>query len=550
MVKVCDKLGASNMRVLAFFRLTPPPVPLFFKVNISFKSTFCPPLMNNSHQGIKVYSRNARTPSSEKRRAGEELAAIRTKAPFLHSIYNYLKMSCAQMITNKRSITAFVIILLNILVVFSAFATTRFYRLIWNDDPATTMTIGFDLSSGDLNSVRVLYDTQDHGGNTAAYAFSETPYRNVDYNNMQNVFVKLNNLQANTIYYFLVIDNEGSSERMFFQTAPDSPNTRLSLVAGGDSRDLPDILTGGVDDEIGRQNANKMVAKLRPHGVVFGGDMTWANDDVPIYSDVEPEWEEWFQDWQLTKAPDGRMTPIIVARGNHESSNETIYNFFDTPSPEIYYALNFGNGLLRLYTLNSEISLLGNQLNWLNNDLTSNCATWKMVQYHKPMRPHHGEKPEQNDMAVYWAPLFEDNGVQLVVECDVHLSKYTYPIRTARNFPRHDEGFIRDDEQGVVYIGEGGWGAELRAADDKKGWTMASESFNQVKWIFVDAQSIEVRTVKTDNADAVVGKTATDDLFAVPANMEIWTPTVTRPATGTTSYSNGVLILNNPNSCN
>lgn len=85
------------------------------------------------------------------------------------------------------------------------------------------------------------------------------------------------------------------------------------------------------------------------------------------------------------------------------------------------------------------------------------------------------------------------------------------------------QGFVRDDQKGTVYIGEGCWGAPLRAADDDKTWTRDSGSFNHFNWIFVDRDKIEVRTVKVDNAPEV-GTLTDDTRFEVPANLDIWMP--------------------------
>ncbi len=436
------------------------------------------------------------------------------------------------------------VFLLLILFVELSWANVRRYRCVWNDDPATTMTIGFeqyDDSIFDSEGTPTLYfDTVNHGMDHTLYAFSQGSDRVVDHKGMENNFVRLKNLQPATRYYFMIKDDQGESGVMFFETGPSDPTERLSILAGGDSRDIP-----ALDDDIGRQNANKLVAKLRTHGVLFGGDMTWG-DDATHPLDVD-EWPEWMDDWQLTIAADGRMTPIIAARGNHELDNNSVYHFFDTPHPEIYYALTLGGNLLRTVTLNSEISRLGNQLTWLEDELQNSCTTWKIAQYHRPTRPHESGKDEQNDQADYWSPLFEAHGVQLVLESDAHLCKYTYPIIRSDD-SGNTEGFLRDDQNGVVYIGEGGWGAELRTVDDAKNWTMSHASFNQIKWLFIDQNNIEIRTVQTDNADAVIAKTDTDDLFTMPANISLWNPNPSDSGSGNMTYSEGVMFVNNPNS--
>lgn len=384
-----------------------------------------------------------------------------------------------------------------------AFAKTDKYRCIWRDNPATTMTIAWNQVSG--SAPILYYDTKDNGTDISKYRLQKTPSKSIQSKGLNNKFVRLTNLKPNTKYYFVIKDSNSKSKRFWFQTAPDNNNERLSILAGGDSRNYRE----------GRQSANILVAKLRPHCVVFGGDMTALDSDA--------EWNHWFDDWQLTIAPDGRMTPIIPARGNHERSNQSLVDLFDVPNSEVYYALNFGKDLLRVYTLNTMISTSGNQKTWLQNDLKKNQhIQWRIAQYHHPMRPHTARKPEGTKVYKSWARLFYDYKVQLVVECDAHVCKTTYPIRpTYAN--GHDEGFIRDDEKGTVYVGEGCWGAPIRPANDRKSWTRATGSFNQIKWFWVSSEKIEVRTIKTDNANAV-GFLSEATRFKLPKNINIWKP--------------------------
>ncbi len=376
------------------------------------------------------------------------------------------------------------------------------FRLILRDDPSSTITIGWNQLSDSVS--RVYYGTQDFGRNLNKYPNNQAADRETTYKGMKNKFVRLEELSANTTYFFVIGNTNGTSERFWFKTAPDD-QSRLSFIAGGDSR----------NNRLPRQNANKLVAKLKPHAVFFGGDMTL--DDTAI------EWQTWLEDWQLTIAPDGRMFPIIVARGNHEYDPQSLYHLFDTPTPSQYYALTFGNDFFRIYSLNSQITEAGEQGSWLNNDLkTHQHVVWKSAQYHKPMRPHTSKKSEGNNEYLAWANLFYQYGVDLVVECDSHMVKTTWPIRPTTE-AGHDEGFVRDDERGTVYVGEGCWGAPLRHPDDAKSWTRDLDSFNQFKLIFVDPQKMEVRTIRTHNADEV-DEVNNNNSFELPQNIEVWNP--------------------------
>jgi len=381
------------------------------------------------------------------------------------------------------------------------FAETGRYRLSFRIDPASTMVIGWDQQSG--SGAVVYYGETDYGQNYAAYPFNHGTDRSVSTKGMHNRFSRLTDLSPDTIYYFVIKDSNSVSPRMWFKTAPNI-RSEFSFIGGGDSRNNRTL----------RKNANRMVSKLRPLFVLFAGDFT--------ESDTSNQWKNWMDDWQLTKGSNGRMFPIIVARGNHERNNDILLNLFDIPGSKDYYALTFGADQLRIYTLNSEISAGGDQRRWLENDLLDNRdVLWKVAQYHKPMRPHTSRKPEGNDEYSNWAALFYSEKMNLVIESDSHTVKYTYPIKPDIG-PGSDEGF-KLDSKGTVYIGEGGWGAPLRSNNDNKDWTRASGRFNQFSWVHVRPETLEIRTIKVDtslDADEV------DDAnpLHIPSGLDIWSP--------------------------
>lgn len=390
-----------------------------------------------------------------------------------------------------------------LLSAFPLLGETARYRCMWREDPTTTMVIGWDQVSGS-NAV-LHFDEIDFGGQANAYRFRKVPDRFIEAKGMKNQFVRLTGLKPNTVYYFVIQDNEGMSRRMSFKTAPDTPDQPLSIIAGGDSR----------NNRAARLEANRLVSKLRPHFVVFAGDMTGG--------DTFENWRNWFDDWQQTIGSDGRVFPIVTARGNHERENASITELFDVPNASVYYALTFGGNLFRLYTLNSLISPAGQQAIWLEGDLEANQrVTWKMAQYHQGMRPHTRGKPEKDEIYNNWGRLFYNYNVDVVLESDAHVVKTTYPLRPFRG-AGSDEGFIRDDERGTVYIGEGCWGAPLRKDDDAKQWTRAHGSFNQFKWLFVSQERIEVRTIITGDSEDVA-EVSRDNIFELPLGISVWTP--------------------------
>lgn len=388
-------------------------------------------------------------------------------------------------------------------IVLDSFALTRRYRCMLRDEPSTTITIGWEQVTG--TNPMVYYGTTDHGQDYQRYGYQAYPKRTVHAKGMHNHFARLAKLRPNTVYYFVIKDSDGVSRRFSFKTLPDEHQSRLSIIGGGDSR----------NHKIARQNANKAVARCRPHFVLFAGDMTGG--------DSSREWQEWLDDWQLTIGKDGRMTAVVTARGNHEKSDASIVDMFDVPHPMVYYGLTFARGLLRVYTLNSMQSSNSEQLAWLERDLkASQSIGWRMAQYHHPMRPHTRRKHEQEYMRINWGRLFFNYSLELALECDSHMSKITWPVRSTndKTLPGYDEGFVQDP-LGTVFVGEGGWGAPLRDADDSKRWTRAIGSFNQVKWFFVDLNKIEVRTIKTENINEVEHLND-NNRFYMPANISLW----------------------------
>ncbi len=388
-----------------------------------------------------------------------------------------------------------------------AFATSARYRLSWRDDPATTVVIGWDQVDG--TDPAVCWGPLDNGPDPDAYPNTATPDTIQHYRGMNNHFVRLSGLRPDTAYYFVIRDSNSNSRRFWFRTAPDRPQP-FAFIAGGDSRSNGDP----------RREGNRLVAKLRPLFVCHGGDYMGVGS--------AEEWVQWFDDWQLTISEDGRIYPIVPAHGNHENADmEMVYRLFDMRRPEMYHALSVGGSMMRLYTLNTEIAndrtAWAAQRAWLEQDLALHRdSTWKFVQHHRPMRPHTSAKAEGLAQIAAWAQLLYDEGVDVVIECDTHMVKRTYPLRPSEEAGSY-ESFIRDDARGIVFIGEGSWGAPIRPADDDKPWTMASDSFYQFKWVQVSPEHIDIRSVRFVNA-AEVASVRDDDPFAVPDGLVLWEP--------------------------
>ena len=379
---------------------------------------------------------------------------------------------------------------------------TEKFRVVWSSDPTTEATIGWNQKKGEPGVVH--FGTEDLGRKHHLYPETQKVDRSHRYTEtINNCFVRLTGLTPNTRYFFCIKDAAGVSRRLSFLTASDEAKPFI-FAAGGDSRNFRDV----------RVHANQICAKLKPLFIAFTGDM--------ISKDTEEEWSEWFDDWQETIDEEGSMIPIVAHRGNHERRLDSIHNYFDTPA-DAYFDWAIGGDMFRYFALNSEIPANGKQGDWLQKRLRQyrGEVTHLVAGYHKPMRPHVSKKSE-GDNPYLWADIFYDCGLDLAIESDSHVMKRTLPLKP------HDEGHedfsvSLNDKNATVYIGEGCWGAPLRAADDGKPWTIATVSFNGFDWIRVTPKSIEVKTVRVGNT-ASIESIDPQHPYTAPTGLELWNP--------------------------
>ncbi len=326
------------------------------------------------------------------------------------------------------------------------------FRLIWHEDPAHQAIMAW--TTEDSGRSRVYYDTQSRGGNVANYA------QNIDCGDSRRYsgltlhhyhHCALSSLQPSTRYYLVLQTENDRSEEFYFETAP-ADDRAFKLLFGGDSR----------SDSRQRRIMNQRMAALvaadpTVMGLAHGGDYVATGTS---WSD----WTQWLTDHELTITADGRLLPVIPARGNHEARGSLYDQIWATPggNGKNYFTTIIGN--FWLVTLNSEISQGGDQRVWLERQLQMgvNRARWITAQYHRPAWP--AVKSPGNALR-HWVPLFEQYNADLIFESDGHALKRTVPIRNNQQ-----------DPTGVVYVGEGGLGVSQRTPESDR-WYLQSPGF-------------------------------------------------------------------------
>ncbi len=423
------------------------------------------------------------------------------------------------------------LLLLSFLFVFSSSskAATEYYSLAYRNDPATSVVIGW---SGDLGTVH--YGLVDQGTNYTAYTNSHGIDRTGGAHGITRHFSRLTGLAPNSIYYFVIYDQSGqTSQRFYFRTLSNDSNDPVSFISGGDTRDgfsLFGIYTencpsGNCLEK--RRDGNKLVAKIRPDFIAFTGDYVMNQ----ITSNTTAEWSTWLNDWQLTITPDGRIFPVAFSRGNHEDIFD-VHEMFDIPFDE-YYTLNIHNDLIKMYMLNTELDACTDaaQLSWLTNDLQSNTGSpsdpyWKFATYHSPTLAIGKDGTLEVDQMNCWIPLFQQNKVRLVMESDSHTTKWTLPA--VRNAAGDDFEIAAQPEDGVIYIGEGQWGAPHRdvyyTGSSAKPYVKDAGTFDNFFFIEVNRDTTLIRCVKFENVNSVLDIQNDELGTGLPSNAVLWNP--------------------------
>lgn len=326
--------------------------------------------------------------------------------------------------------------------------------LTWYGDPTTSIGVNW-------------VDLYEDSGDTVMYrAAGETAWRSAKGKNgkvadtvMRVHQVALKDLKPDTLYDFTVGDREQRDARRFlrFRTMPAEMSRPVRFVTGGDmqhSREMVDAM-------------NRVAGKLDPDFAVLGGDLAYANDVEAV------PWFDWLQSWtRHMRTSDGRLIPMIAVIGNHEVSNggygqtpeqaRYFYDLFPLPESKSNFAVDFGK-YLSFVALDSDHSQrVADQTAWLDTAMKERgdqrflFAVYHYPAYGTAKLDEGSELPCDNRVAreirTGWAPLFERYGVTAVFENDHHTYKRTHRLRNHR----------RDDENGVLYLGDGAWGVHAR----------------------------------------------------------------------------------------
>ncbi len=268
----------------------------------------------------------------------------------------------------------------------------------------------------------------------------------------------LDNLEEDSEYVFYLDDGKKKTHR--FHTLPEHLEKPLKIAIGGDIAESFSLY----------QKMNRVVREKNPDFVILQGDLAYACGKGlwnPKHGKTD-RWISFFSIWyQMMQDKDGRILPIVPLLGNHDitgqdrrekGENALFCKFFPFKEGVSYRNLVLGDyATFFLLDTGHLASIEGAQTAWLAKKLEE-CSPflWKIPVYHIAAYPsvYHPNNRESQKIRSFWSPLFERYGVRVAFESHNHAFKRTCPIA--------DEKIAL---HGVVYIGDGGWGASPRKRD-------------------------------------------------------------------------------------
>ena len=150
-----------------------------------------------------------------------------------------------------------------------------------------------------------------------------------------------------------------------------------------------------------------------------------------------------------------QQVKFYASLGNHDESNQRFYEFFNMEGQEYY---RFKKGGASFYALNSNY-MDKKQVDWLNEKLAADTATWKIAFFHHPPYSSGGAHGSDTKLRQVVEPIFLKHGVDVV-------------------FNGHEHFYERIKPQQGIYYFISGSGGKLRKGDVKKGSPLTDKAFD------------------------------------------------------------------------
>lgn len=291
--------------------------------------------------------------------------------------------------------------------ILEASAQVKHLRWGTNAGPLTNLTLTWSNSAG-ADSIEWGYTPGLEKGK--ALGIKRTGYTGNFFN------YNFGTIKPASVLYYKIYDSStkkwGAVKQ--FKTAPDPSKNQYSFAGIGDSRDGMAAWT---------KVSNQANGKYKTDFTVFNGDIVANSGD-------KAQWDSWFNAGSAYL----ENNLVLHALGNHDAaSTSTFLNNFESPSvngQSLYYAVTYANAIF--ITLNSEDASNTAQYNWLKSTLAAANSDlsiqWKIISFHRPFYTVGNHAGEMNNQFSTWWKVFDDYGVDLILNGHDHMYERTKPI--------------------------------------------------------------------------------------------------------------------------
>ena len=200
-----------------------------------------------------------------------------------------------------------------------------------------------------------------------------------------------------------------------------------------------------------------LAASLRNHDA----DLFLLLGDLVDNGESSQHWDDWFT------AMDGiqEHLPLAPLVGNHETYDlnwnfrwpYAYLNYFDVPGngssefPRFYYSFDYGPvHFIMLSTVWHELNsfktgIIQEQADWMRRDIKASTKPWNVVCMHRDIYNYDVRPPKFSDVGLRYMPLFDELGIDAVLDGHIH----SYRRRD------HIYDFKNSKRKGPIYINTG-----------------------------------------------------------------------------------------------
>lgn len=338
------------------------------------------------------------------------------------------------------------------------------------DEPAIGLTVGPYIQRVSDHNVTILAQTEAATSLTLYYKQADrSQWKKITSSEGTSQRFRLSKLKPGEVYEYYLADSEQRiTSEYAFRTEKDVRNTDvLRIAAVGDSG-------SGLAAEY---SIVSQMLRWEPEMILHTGDIAYYSGTTEEYI------AKHFTPYQPLLAE----VPFYGSIGNHDYTTEEAGPYktvFELPQgnsdSEDYYSFNYDD--VHIVSLNGNIdySVDSAQYKWLESDLAAaQSQDWTIVFFHQPPYSS-GSHGSTLDMADTIVPLFEEHGVDLVLN-------------------GHDHDYERNAKvNGVRYIVTGGGGHESLYAQTNLDLNPYSEYFNAIYHflgVTVSNNNIKIRAI-------------------------------------------------------